>query len=95
MERQQQRDKKQTTNELRWYSTGFLVLVGLWIISFILGSLVEPLRLLQLRLALNGVAVVYFLSVHFSYFYLRKRSKLNEIQHDIIIWFNGKEVGRM
>lgn len=74
-----------------WYWVGFLVLVGLWIISFGFSSLIEPLDLLLLRLALNGVIVAYFLIVLIIYRYLswKKPSKY------VIIRFNGKEVGRM
>ncbi|WP_078381908.1 hypothetical protein [Sutcliffiella halmapala] len=81
--------------KIKWYWIGFLVLVALWIISFLFSSLIEPLRLLQLRLSLNGVAVTYFLSIHFIHLFLTKRGKLKELQNEIIIWFNGKEVGRM
>lgn len=91
MEKRQQSGNKHASYEMDWYWVGFLVLVGLWIISFGFVSLIEPLELLQLRLALNGVAVAYFLVVHIIYQYLFwKRSSTY-----VIIRFNGKEVGRM
>ncbi|MBM7619937.1 hypothetical protein JOC95_001789 [Bacillus tianshenii] len=91
MEKQQQLDNKPSSYEMDWYWVGFLVLVGLWIISFGFSSLIEPLDLLLLRLALNGVIVAYFLIVLIIYRYLswKKPSKY------VIIRFNGKEVGRM
>ncbi|MGM0836359.1 MAG: hypothetical protein ACQEV7_09400 [Bacillota bacterium] len=91
MEKRLQLGNKHASYVLDWYWVGFLVLVGLWIISFGFAGLIEPLELLQLRLALNGVAVAYFLTIHFIYFYLYKRIKSKKI----VIWFNGKEVGRM
>jgi hypothetical protein len=84
----QAKGNQQAESQLKFYWLGLIVLAGLWLISFIFGSFVSPLRSLVLRLSLNGLGVVYFLSI---YFYQKRPSK-KETQNEIIIWFNGREI---
>ncbi|NLP52424.1 hypothetical protein [Bacillus sp. RO1] len=74
------------------YWIGFWVLVGCWVISFMVSGLieVEQLAMLKIRLTLNIVAVIYFLSIYlFQIFqqYMLERRRRNQI----IVIFNGKE----
>ncbi|MCG1023492.1 hypothetical protein [Sutcliffiella horikoshii] len=72
------------------YWIGFWILVGCWVISFLMSGLVEPLPMLLFRLTLNGIAVLYFL-FYYLFQTLHQYRLARRRRTQIIVLFNGKE----
>ncbi|QFT90737.1 hypothetical protein FIU87_19005 [Bacillus sp. THAF10] len=83
--------QNQLDSYVKWYVTGFIMLVATWVGTFLVSSLYEPLALLQFRLQLNGIAILYFLTIYsiqaFNQFLFERRRC-----RQIIILFNGREI---
>jgi hypothetical protein len=89
-----------TDREKKLYFIGVIVFAVLFLLTIILGSFFSPLMLLQVRLGLVGTGLVYNLAIYVYYQRLFKKKKINiaviekEQQNEIIICFNGRELGR-
>ncbi|MFN7251397.1 MAG: hypothetical protein ACK4M9_11480 [Anaerobacillus sp.] len=86
-----------TDHEKKLYWLGAFVFAVLIFISFILGFFVTPLRLLQFRLFVVGIGLVYNLTIflYYQYFLKKKPEIITDKRSDIIVWFNGRELERM
>jgi purine-cytosine permease-like protein len=86
-----------TDHEKKLYWLGAVVFAVLIFISFILGFFVSPLRLLQYRLFVVGIALVYNLTIFLFYqYYLKKKLEIiTDKPSEVVIWFNGRELERM
>ncbi|CAG9621121.1 hypothetical protein [Sutcliffiella rhizosphaerae] len=84
-------ENNKADNSTGWYLYGFITLVFLWIVSFIVSAWFEQMTMLLVRLTLNGIAISYFLTIYFiqlTKHFLSERRRQNEI----IIQFNGREI---
>ncbi|WP_223702389.1 hypothetical protein [Sutcliffiella deserti] len=90
MNKQARNSQQHEKIELRLYSIGLIMLAALWVLSFFFSGFVSPQRLLETQLSLNGIAVLYFLSIYF----FQSRLVKKEQQPNIIILFNGRELER-
>lgn len=95
-----------TEREKKLYLLGAVVFAVLLFATVILASFLSPLLLLQLRLSILGIALIYYLTL---YFYFTKLNKVENVieetvqneeitlvnNYEIIIWFNGRELGRL
>lgn len=91
-------DKKYqlTTTEKKLYVLGAAVFVILFLLTTIINNLLSPLTLLQVRLGIVVVGLIYNLAIYYYiHHFLAKNLKSTEIKHnEIIILFNGKELGK-
>ncbi|WLD93806.1 hypothetical protein [Alkalihalobacillus sp. AL-G] len=93
----QDKDSLMTESEKKYYFLGAFVFAGLFLSTFIFGWLVDPLRLLQFRLSILGEGFIYYLVLYF-YYNVSSNKKTNGIMEgkkdEIIVCFNGRELGR-
>lgn len=87
-------DNQVTDNERKWYLTGAIIFALVFMCTILFGYLITPLKLLQLRLSIVGMGLLYNLVIYIYYERTpkQKQEKIPEKKHEIIILFNGKEV---
>jgi Ca2+/Na+ antiporter len=94
----QDKNSQMTDREKKLYLLGAIIFGGLLFNTLIFGSWVSPLLLLQLRLIILGTGLTFYLAIYFYYVSsTKKKQKLEEAnkKYEIIIWFNGRELGRL
>jgi hypothetical protein len=93
----QNSDNQLTDGEKRLFLLGAIVFAGLLLATIIFGSFVSPFTLLLLRLSILSTCFIYYLAIYLYYVkYLKgKQDIIEENKYEIIIWFNGKELGRL
>ncbi|MDQ0254851.1 cobalamin biosynthesis protein CobD/CbiB [Evansella vedderi] len=74
---------------------GVIVLLG---ITFTFSHLLKPLTMLQIRLSIIGIGIVYCLSISvYLHYFINNLQTEEEIpskrKNDVIIVFNGKQLG--
>jgi hypothetical protein len=86
-----------TDHEKKLYWLGASVFAVLIFISFIFGFFITPLRLLQFRLFVVGIGLVYNLTIflYYQYFLKKKLESITDKPSEVVIWFNGRELERM
>lgn len=91
------RDSQFTETEVKLLLNGAVVYIVLFLSTFLFGRFVSPLELLQLRLFIVGTGAIYYLAIYF-YYNVRSIKKPNhffqEKTDEIIVYFNGRELGR-
>ncbi|MED4015621.1 hypothetical protein ACWE42_08595 [Sutcliffiella cohnii] len=93
----QNKDYPLTKNEYWFYLIGSIVLASCMLFTFMLSSFYSPLILLQIRLLMIGIGIIFYLTVYIFYKLKIKvtQEELKEEINEIIIIINGKEIGRV
>lgn len=89
------KDKQIIDREKKLYFLCATIFGGLFLMTIIFSRLFSPLKILQIRLFILAIWLVFILANHFihQYFLSKKREKEKERRKEIIIIFNGKELG--
>ncbi|WP_339149051.1 MULTISPECIES: hypothetical protein [unclassified Sutcliffiella] len=82
---------EKSNNGTLGYLVGFWLLVGCWAISFLVSGMVEPQAMLEFRILLNIIAVIYFLGIYLIQT-LRQFNLTRKRRNQVIIFFNGKKI---
>lgn len=90
----QDRDNQITVREKKFYLTGAFIFIVGFTCTIIFGNFFSPLKLLQLRLSIVGTGLLYNLAVYIYHERTQKQTqdKRGQIEHGIIILFNGKDL---
>ncbi|QOY36756.1 hypothetical protein AWH56_003625 [Anaerobacillus isosaccharinicus] len=90
----QDRDNQLTVQEKKMYLTGAFIFIVGFTCTIFFGDFFSPLKLLQLRLSIVGTGLLYNLAVYIYHDRTQKQlqEKRGQIEHGIIILFNGKEL---
>ena len=82
---------EKSNNGTLGYLIGFWLLVGCWAISFLVNGMVEPHPMLEFRITINIVAVIYFIGVYLIQTIL-KLNAARKRRKQVIIFFNGRKI---
>ncbi|MBU9713625.1 hypothetical protein [Evansella tamaricis] len=87
--------KNQDINDTakKFYLVGIPVVLFLFSITFFMSNIFTPLLILQIRLSVISLGILYSIAVYFWFQHqVNKTSQKEIIKNDVVISFNGKEL---